>query len=622
MKNKKQLKILSLIIAIILCCFFSTIAYSAIYTTMSINGVAYARVVKDVRITDFKLNSSSTNSTSSYEEFSVNTISTQFNLVDSSSSIVFDVEVTNYGSSDVGILNLIGTLPEGLSYEIINYNLEDKICDDTGKCNQMAVKTFQIKFTGTSGEYEVNLEFDFRTYHKVTYTDITNNGYPTEVIDGGDLNVTFKEGLKRLKVLSNGGELAYYSSVSNGQTLSFNNISDDVEFKIKEQVARLVSGEIDAVGSEVCIKEECFYIISNDGSTVTMLAKYNLYVGGKYENGTLTAYGDDATGLQNSTMLGYVTGQTIRNGNTVFSESNYWYDDALKPQYGNGIPAYVYDSNSIIYNYIQNYITYLNSVGVSHLTGRLITKDELIGLGCSVDDSSCSEAPSWVYSTSYWSGTASSSTALYSVIGTDLTGYTYNLASRNGVRPVIEMSVDDIYVPPVATVVNGDLDTVGSEVCIKDECFYVISSTDTTVTMLAKYNVTLEDVPKQSVDAETTVFSSDSKKGTYYSDYSGSIVEGYVNNYTNYLSSIGVTANNARLITYDEVSSLGCVFETVQGICESKYDWVDLVGYWTGSAYSSVTIISISEDGVVDETPYSSIVRGVRPVITISKSYF
>ena len=219
-KNNKKLKLFSLIFLILFCVYFQTIVYSALSSTMTITGDAYARAVKDVRITNFKLNSSSTNSTSSYEEFGVNTISTKFNLVDSSSSIVFDVEVTNYGSADVGILQLIGTVPTGLSYEIINYNLKDKICDDTGKCNQMAVKTFQIKFTGTPGEYELTKKFEFRTYHKVIYTDITNNNYPTEVIDGGNLIITFKEDLKKVTILSNGNEIDYYDQISNGQTIT------------------------------------------------------------------------------------------------------------------------------------------------------------------------------------------------------------------------------------------------------------------------------------------------------------------------------------------------------------------------------------------------------------------
>ena len=432
-KNNKKLKLFSLFLLIIFCLYFQTVAYSAINSTMTINGDAYARVDADVRITNFKLSSSSSNSTSSYEEFSVNTIASKFNLLDSSSSIVFDVEVTNYGSSDVGILQLVGTVPTGLSYEIINYNLKDKICDDTGKCNQMAVKTFQIKFMGTPGEYEVNLKLDFRIYHKVSYIEIENNDYPTEVIDGGNLNITFTENLKRVSVLSNGVEVNYYDQISNGQTITIENISNDIEIKKKELVVKLVSGEIDEVGSEVCIEEECFYIISNDGSTVTMLSKYNLYVGGEYNNNTWTAYGNEATGKQDSTMLGYVSGQSIRKGTTEFSNTSYW-SSAVS-----SYPAYVYNSNSKLYSYVENYKAYLNTLGVTPTEARLITYEELTALGCS--GSSCKNAPSWVYATTYWSGSACNIGSVWYVISSGYFGSgRYNDDGYYSVRPVITIS--------------------------------------------------------------------------------------------------------------------------------------------------------------------------------------
>ena len=41
----------------------------------------------------------------------------------------------------------------------------------------------------------------------------------------------------------------------------------------------------------------------------------------------------------------------------------------------------------------------------------------------------------------------------------------------------------------VVNVISGDGSKTGDEVCIGDECFYVISSTDSTVTMLSKYNL-------------------------------------------------------------------------------------------------------------------------------------
>lgn len=424
--HKKNIKLFVIVGAILLCCFFSTVAYSALYSTMDITGVAYARVVKDVRITDFRLNSSS-NATSQYEEFGVNTISTKFNLLDSSSSVVFDVEVTNYGSADVGILQLSGNVPTGLSYEIINYNLEDKLCDDTGKSNQMAVKTFQIKFTGTPGEYELIQELDFRTYHAVTYTDITNNGYPTEVIDGGDLSVTFNESLKRIAVLSDGIEIDYYSSISSGQMVTISNVLGELEFKEKELVARLVSKELDEVGSEVCIKDECFYVISNDGSTVSMFSKYYLYVGGTYENSILTAYGDEATGIQDSSMGLH---DSVFYGVTAFSENSSEY------------------SGSIVERYVNNYHNYLKTLGVTPKKSRLITYDEVIKLGCVPGSSqACANAVSFLNETNggFWTETAYDKNNVYFVSAPSFfMSISYSSGFINGVRPVIEISVDEI----------------------------------------------------------------------------------------------------------------------------------------------------------------------------------
>ena len=200
------------------------------------------------------------------------------------------------------------------------------------------------------------------------------------------------------------------------------------------------------------------------------------------------------------------------------------------------------------------------------------------------------------------------------------------------------MSIDDIKLPEKPVMVSGDYDTVGSEVAIGDEHFYVISSTDDTVTMLAKYNVTLEDVPKQSVDAETTVFSSDSKKGTNYSDYSGSIVEGYVNNYELYLKNIGINPLETRLILKEELTNLGC--DEDLKMCEDN-SFIYSTAYWTGSQYDyndgwqcrydgkivdcpTVTIwtVCFDEYGKFDGSFFNVEDFGVRPVITISKSNF
>ena len=197
----------------------------------------------------------------------------------------------------------------------------------------------------------------------------------------------------------------------------------------------IISGDLNTVGSEVAIGDEHFYIISNKDGESTMLAKYNLYVGSKYEN-ISTAYGEEATGIQDSTMKGFVLSNNIRNGITVFSSTNYW---------GSTIstyPAYVYDSNSIIYNYVENYRIYLESQGALVKEARLIKSEELELLGCSKTSESCSGAPSWVYDTSYWSGTADNSSNILRVYSNNsFATSSYLMDATFGVRPVIVMNV-------------------------------------------------------------------------------------------------------------------------------------------------------------------------------------
>ena len=143
------------------------------------------------------------------------------------------------------------------------------------------------------------------------------------------------------------------------------------------------------IGDQICLNTECFYIINNTGDNYTMLAKYNLYVGGRYDGDLeeYVPYGNEQTGLQDASMTGH-------NGVVAYSEN------------GNS-----YGTSSAKDNYITGYIGKLenlkyNGVDFNHDTVRLITKDELTSLGCSVDDATCTGSKySWVYSTSYWTMT-------------------------------------------------------------------------------------------------------------------------------------------------------------------------------------------------------------------------
>lgn len=660
-RQKKKLTFLLLVFAFFACFTFSTIAYSAISSTMNISGDAYARVDADIRITSFKLSSSTSNGISHYEEYSKNTISSKIQLFafEDVKSVTYDIEVTNYGNVDMGIFDITG-LPSGLSYEIINYNLKDKLCDDTGKCNGMAKKTFQIKITGSPGTYEFVLNIDFRQYHQITYKNIDSYNYPKYVIDGGTLNVTFQEKLQRISILSNGTQVAYYDSVTSGQTISLNNITNDIEITKNPAPAKLISGSITEPGSLVCISDECFHVLSNDGSTVTLLARYNLLVG---------YYGSDSaiSGLSytnkkiNPTKLNYILDEdykVIQLAPPPDPYSSYELtnptgiqDPTAKAWVITGFPYIGTTDYNSYETYYPTYKTHLEKSGISINNIRNIALEEIQNLGCGIGTSACPATLSWIYATTYWTSTAESHENYLVFTDNNIAGRYRDLTSYVGLRPVIEISITDIDVPS-AKVISGDVDTPGAEVCIGNECFYTISSTTNTITMLSKYNLyvggsydgttytlygeeatgkqdtsmyghnpttsistgTLEYAPSaywiNTASYPTNVFNSNSK---LYS---------HVMNYKNYLKSLGAIIQDSRLITFDELKSLGCDIDN-KTCLNSDYSFVYSTSYWSGTAFNKKYIYRVRMDGTYSSTGYeysNNWGYGVRPVITIPKS--
>ena len=173
-------------------------------------------------------------------------------------------------------------------------------------------------------------------------------------------------------------------------------------------------------------------------------------------------------------------------------------------------------------------------------------------------------------------------------------------------------------------VVSGDIDTVGSEICIGSECFYVIDSDNDDVYLFAKNNITLTNIPVQSTDAGTINYSSDE----YWSDpveswsyvYNNkSKIFSYIENYKSSLISSGLSISNARLISYEELENLGCY--DMDGSCEfSDYDWLYSTNYWTGSTRDWYQILCININSSFSFISYNNSAYGIRPVILIPKS--
>ena len=419
-------------------------------------------------------------------------------------------------------------------------------------------------------------------------------------------------------------------------------VKDNGVFKVK------VNGSLDEIGTIVTIGTEQFYVIGSDSENVKLFAKYNLYLGNECTWNPLTciSYGDEATGMQNKEMLGmFSAGSGVIKGTTVFSSEE---------QKGINYSSY---NGSIVEGYVNNYKNILESkYGIDIKEARLISKNELMSSEIGCDSSYCSKAPYWIRSSVYWLSNSSNEERIYFLNNIN-NGYCYSTAWYSdkhvgGVRPVLVMSKDDIVIDntPIAI---GDINEIGTVVTIGTEEFYTIGTEGNNVKLLSKYNLyvgnycTSNDVSSCVAYGEEatgmqhfkmfgyslqnsqvyggSAFSSETEKGEKYNSYNGSIVEGYVNDYKMLLEqNLNLEVEEARLITYDELISLGCSDYD----CNTAQSFLYLTTYWTQSPSSfhessGEYIYGIYFDGRVMNVSYnSSFSWGVRPVIVISKDYF
>ena len=210
-------------------------------------------------------------------------------------------------------------------------------------------------------------------------------------------------------------------------------------------------------------------------------------------------------------------------------------------------------------------------------------------------------------------------------------------------------------------VANGSIEDIGTVVTIGSEQFYTIGTDGDNVKLLSMYNLNVGNkvtsvniktyeytmVPitnptgLQSSDAiglkwdvetnsptgfpwyGTVAFATGDKHGTNYSDYSGSLIETYVNDYEVAIEAMGVNVESARLITKDElVNTFGC--NESENTCKgSAYPWIYATTYWSGSANDTYYVWFVDSSGHFGYDRYVIVSEeGVRPVIIISKSLF
>lgn len=409
MEKQRQIKILS-IVALVLAISAMTLGFAAFSTTLSI--------------------SSNASVTPSSSDFAVKFSTSQTSLV--TDAVAPSSKTTGLTTTNGTIVNSVSPTLSNLSAtftspgQYVEYTVyvrnEGEYTAYLNNINYLGDKTC-IGETGTTASLvqsaceSINVTV---TINDITYDDTT-------LITSHALANGASEAVKvKLEYAENGAYVdGSFKITFPSISLVYSTIDDS---SMDGKVVRVVSGDIDTIGSIVAIGNEQFYVFDKENGNVKLLSMYNLRVGNSVDEEWNVTPLTNTTGIQDSEARGAIFDEEGNPssfpwiGTVAFSNANTTY------------------SGSIVEGYVNNYKTYLTNMGVDISSARLITTAELETLGCSIGFS-CSDAPSWVYSTSYWSGSANETSnvwRVYSYAGFDSS--TFDNDRGIGVRPVIEIS--------------------------------------------------------------------------------------------------------------------------------------------------------------------------------------
>ena len=394
MKNIiKDRKTLTLGLCLILICIFTlTVAYSALSAVLTINGNARVSAADwDIYLDNPRVTGGSATTDIPIVNGVTATFNTTLNMP--GDFYEFVVDVVNGGDIDAMIENVVKTpdltaeQAKFLKYEITYQNNEP-------------ITTKQLLAKDTTMPIKVRIE-----YRK----DLSNTDLPTNQV-----------------VLDLALTLEYIQSDGTGTSVNNNGV----------QVVS-ANGDINEIGTIVTIGTEQFYTIGTEENNVKLLSMYNLYVGGYYDhaNYKIVPYGNEATGMQDSTMKG------INSGSGTFGVTRYWDSEHKGEKY------YSYNG-SLIEIHVNNYVDILeNRFNVEIEESRLITKEELKDentFGCVFEEYCTNTKYPWIYSTSYWTGSQTDfGTVDIAVMFSNGFFYDdYDSGPMFGVRPVIIISKD------------------------------------------------------------------------------------------------------------------------------------------------------------------------------------
>ncbi len=416
MEKQRRIKVLSLCAAII-AVIGLTVAFATLSTTLSVNGTSYLDAakwgIKFQNLSEPSIVGEASDAKTAKIEKDVSIKDIKVTLSKPGDSVTYTVDLVNEGDINAKIENIEKTNLTEEQQKYITFTVKYKENDTELKIGDILSKG-EVKPLVIKIEYRKDLES----------SDLPKSAQ--------EINLSYK-----LDFVQTDDKAETTSGISKACTT----------FEKKDTYS---VGDVIALCNNDTKVSEDFYVISDNGSTVTALAKYNI-------NPTSNVQSDDYSYFR---FADYNETKRKENwSNPSGASYGYWTDDTsnhnLLSKYGTSYPANVFDSNSNLYEPLENYKTYLkNTLGKTSIEASLITYEELLNLGCTVDgdgaENGCKSAPSWVYSTCYWTVSAFDDTLIWQIIGTGDSTSMYIIAMYfdgpilAGLRPVITISKSEL----------------------------------------------------------------------------------------------------------------------------------------------------------------------------------
>lgn len=320
--NFNKIKMLTMFsIYIFFFVIFLSVGFAAFQESLYLQDIS-ARVNfdADIRVSNFKVETATDNAEAANTDYNYNRIVGDIILPNSTSTVTYEVSVTNLGNSKVGIAAITG-LNENLTYTLTDYILGDPLIEN-GEYTLGITQKFLITIGYAEGATPVattqsfNLEFDFRPFHTITYHGVPGDElFPSEILDGLDLVITSElTSIERLKVTMDTVFLVkdeHYTYDENTHQLRIENVTGDLLLSYRDITYMTSLASNTAYFKEYAYKtsikniEFVNYVDvtnavktydlseSGDNSVVGWLIKnddstYNLYVGSVYDIYTKT----------------------------------------------------------------------------------------------------------------------------------------------------------------------------------------------------------------------------------------------------------------------------------------------------------------------------------------------